>query len=506
MLRFILITFLGIPWAINAQVIKGDLTFVNTEILFINESIHGLLIAHRVYEDYNQSINQYVDLPSYQINRYGNKDLPEDIFEDPERWFYHRSPQEIYKTLLLEKRRHNDSFDAWSLMADIRNTIDFVNLKRKDLDNIIKQDDIHLMSNIQKVYVGLEEAIDHYDRVRQTVRIFEEKLRKGYLNIDIEEPQKSVYTAFIEIHYDIKKCLRDIRDDQGSEVIHSIGKIDKELNWLSVCINRLADTGQKAHLLRIRDIIGELTNDLKAYLNQEAIPLEYETFGSEYYYHNVKLLTQLNRYGNGYVSEVNNFFDQYNWSVIHLVEEPHFLKVVYPRSVPKEVLLDKSIAPNLDVKDLRKPELPDIPALVVEHVVPKETIGTGLEEDVPVEDPVIPEAPLVVVATHTIYVDSTTFELDLLDHRRKDGDRVSIYVNGEWIFKGISLEKKTQKLKLTIRPGEDNAILIRADNEGWMPPNTIGIKYVGRHGGVNNTYIKTDLRQNEVLRIEYQLR
>ncbi|MFT6807353.1 MAG: hypothetical protein ACJA01_000573 [Saprospiraceae bacterium] len=491
MLKLVLLSWLILPWTLSAQMDGDQRAYINAEILFINESIHGLLIAHRVYENYNQSINKYVDLPSYEINKYGNKDLPKDIFEDPEHWFYERSPQEIYKALLLDERRESDGLDTWPLIANIRNTGDFVNLKRQSLDAVIKKDNINEMANIQQVYTGLEEAIDQYDRVRNSIKIFESELQPLYLGIELPEPEKAIYTTLVEIHYDIKKCLRNIRKDNQSGVIQSIGKIDTEVNWLSVCINKVADTGQKANLMRIRDIIGELARDIKAYLNGGNVPQEYGAFGKGYYYHNVKLLTQVNRYGNGYVAEANAFFDKNLWPVIHFIEEPHYLKIVYPEKVPKEILFDNTIEPTLDVKSLKPQDLPEIPALVVESEIPE-------KEEIP------KEIPVIIVATHTIIVDSVTFELDLLDHKRKDGDRVSINVNGEWIFQNISLEKKTQKIKLTIKPGADNAIMIRADNEGWMPPNTVGLKYVGKSGTENNQFIKTDLRVNEVLRIEYK--
>ena len=320
------------------------------------------------------------------------------------------------------------------------------------------------------------------------------KLQPIYLGVDLPEPQKAIFTALVEIHFDIKKCLRNIRKDNQSGVIQSINKIDKEVNWLSVCINKVNDTGQKANLMRIRDIVGDLARDIKAYLNGGNVPQEYGAFGKGYYYHNVKLLTQVNRYGNGYVSEANTFFDKNRWPVIHLLEEPHYLKIIYPERVPKEILLDKTVEPTLDVKSLESQDLPEIPALVVESEIPEEEI-----------EPVPKEVPSIIVATHTIIVDSLVFELDLLDHKRKDGDRVSINVNGEWIFQNISLEKETQKIKLTVKPGFDNAIMIRAENEGWMPPNTVGVKYVSK-SGIGSQFIKTDLRENEVLRIEYKSR
>ena len=68
---------------------------LNDYVKFTNESIHGMLIVHRLLELYNQDINKYVDLEGYELNFFSNADLPQDIFEDPDQWFFDESPQLI---------------------------------------------------------------------------------------------------------------------------------------------------------------------------------------------------------------------------------------------------------------------------------------------------------------------------------------------------------------------------------------------------------------------------
>ena len=46
---------------------------LNNYVQFTNESIHGMMIAHRIFENINQKVNRSVDSPSEQINFYGNK-------------------------------------------------------------------------------------------------------------------------------------------------------------------------------------------------------------------------------------------------------------------------------------------------------------------------------------------------------------------------------------------------------------------------------------------------
>jgi len=488
--RIWLILYMVIPIQVGAQRSGSDIAYINEQILFINESVHGFLIAHRVYENFNQSINEYVDLPSHEINKYGNKDLPMDIFDDPEQWFYQRSPQSLYKELLMDARR-DQNLDTWPLIANIRNTADIINQRRLTIEQAIQNEQIHEMANVQSVYERLEESVEHYDRIGNSVSAYEEQLLANYLDIELPEKEKAVYTAIVELHFDIKRCLRSLKDEHRGGVIQSNSKIQKELNWLTACINELTDQKTQSKLLRIRDQFLAISKNIKASLAAIPIPAAYETLGREYYYHNVKLLTLLNRYGNGYVSTANKFFDDAGWAVIHLIEEPHYLKVTYPKRITKEVLLDKNIDPELDVAAL---ELPELPALE-EIVVSRDTVAA---------EKIKSEIPPVVIASHILIVDSLSFELELYDHRTKDGDLVSINVNGEWMFNNISLEKEIQRIKLSIKPGVPNVIRIRAENTGWMPPNTVGIKYRSKSGRAENQFIKQDLYENQVLEIKYK--
>jgi len=303
------------------QLSRPHVDFVNEQILFINESIHGLLVAHRIYEGYNQTINKYVDLPSFEINNYSNKDLPDNIFDDPEKWFYDRSPKSIYRALLVDKRRKEQTINNWPLIAQINTRTEFVNGDRSKIDRVINRDDISQIANVQTVYQELERAIEHYDKVREDVATFEKNLFQSYMSVDISEDKKQVYTALVELHMDVKLIVRQIRKDNQSGVIQSLSKIEKEINWLTACINKLKDSGQIAKLKNIRDLIGNLKNDVKSYVNTSKLPDEYAVFGKGYYYHNVKLLTQINRYGNGYVSAINDFFKKSRWPVIHLIED-----------------------------------------------------------------------------------------------------------------------------------------------------------------------------------------
>ena len=71
---------------------EKQLEAVNAHLSFTNEAIHGMLIVHRMLENFNQEVNKYVDLESAQVNFYGNADLPANVFLDLDHYFYETTP------------------------------------------------------------------------------------------------------------------------------------------------------------------------------------------------------------------------------------------------------------------------------------------------------------------------------------------------------------------------------------------------------------------------------
>jgi hypothetical protein len=93
-------------------------------------------------------------------------------------------------------------------------------------------------------------------------------------------------------------------------------------------------------------------------------------------------------------------------------------------------------------------------------------------------------------------------ELELWDDAAQDGDSVSIRLNDRLIVTGFPVLKQKQKLSVVLQPGE-NRLLLLADNLGSIPPNTAVMKITA---GSTKKYvrIKTDLKQNNLLLINYQ--
>jgi hypothetical protein len=99
-----------------------------------------------------------------------------------------------------------------------------------------------------------------------------------------------------------------------------------------------------------------------------------------------------------------------------------------------------------------------------------------------------------------IYVDSAEPTLEIFDHLKQDGDIISLYYNGTWIFENLSLERKPRKFILRLNPKGKNFLILHAVNEGNIPPNTIGINYTDK--GRRKRYImQSNLKTSQLVEI-----
>lgn len=100
LLFFILLQLFSYPEAPAAahESIEPPLEILNDYAEFTNECIHGLLIVHRLLENFNQELNKKIT-GGQKLNFYSNADLPKDIFEDPKHWFFVKTPYQLFLKL-----------------------------------------------------------------------------------------------------------------------------------------------------------------------------------------------------------------------------------------------------------------------------------------------------------------------------------------------------------------------------------------------------------------------
>ncbi len=97
-------------------------------------------------------------------------------------------------------------------------------------------------------------------------------------------------------------------------------------------------------------------------------------------------------------------------------------------------------------------------------------------------------------------VSSSDIQISLWDHSRKDGDIVSIYLNGEAIVAKYALEYHKRKFEIKLDPSKPNDLFLYAHNLGRFPPNTVSIEI--KDGKTSEKIIlNSDLKSCEAIMI-----
>lgn len=98
-----------------------------------------------------------------------------------------------------------------------------------------------------------------------------------------------------------------------------------------------------------------------------------------------------------------------------------------------------------------------------------------------------------------IALDQTNFKVDLYDDGDIDGDIVSVYYNGKLIVDNKKLTDKPLTLNLTTETGKvENELLIYAENEGDIPPNT-ALMIVTEGNNRTEVRVTADTKKNAVI-------
>lgn len=449
---------------------------INEYVDFTNESIHGMLIAHRLFENYNQDLNLYVDLPGHTLNFYKNSDLPADIFEDPDGWFYEVSPSRLFANTISNKYKLQTKYysDLQKIGGEIRHTTLMANQLRLSIADSINHLDLNNQDNLYGIYEQLEQAVDAFDLLQAQVLILED-LSKKILDTELPNNGNTKFKKLIQILNDIDQHAKDLvlaikREDVPALKVSlsELESVDKRLRAYSILDEGgFASTTYVLSRNRIISNISELIRNTKSYLNEEPIPSEYELYGPSYYYFNTMIVNKINRYGNGMVSAMNDMIDQLRLPLTHKLEIPHYLVVLYPNKVEKQIPVIQSSLDEID------------------------------------EAPLTLENRTIVMSDkkHQILVDEPNPTLEIFDYRKQDGDIISLNFNGDWIYQNLSLERKPRKFILKLNEKGKNFLILHAINEGSIPPNTIGINYI--HEGRKKRYImSSNLRTSQMVEIK----
>jgi hypothetical protein len=409
-----------------------------------NQNVHGLFVIQRLLELYNQEINKYVDLDSYQLNAFGNSDLPKNIFEDPKHEFYKEDqPLKIYHSL-------NQSIDPAfrSTLNNFYATTAAINDLRWDVADFMVEADFNQSENLGKMYEKLESCVSLFDQYYMHQKpIFKELLQTAKKKVINQDP-------FVELVFNYYLLTRKIMNDVRNKSISKAGKSSDILNKLSnqIISSQVPNSSNPLNIeskKRIDNNVKKFLNLYQDYINKKDVPKENSQYGSHYYYHNNKLLNRLNYSGVGVIYEFNELVKNNDLDFPILMEIPHFFKVIYPERKSKIELLSDDVEKVVEIDQAK---------LVFN--LPKTLNGREINSQ---------EIKLPKTKTSMIF--------EFYDHQLLDGDIVSINFNGEWVLKNHSLESTPFKLIVKLNGKGKNYLVVHAENEGSKPPNTVAIKY-----------------------------
>lgn len=443
---------------------------LNNYVFFANECAHGMLIVHGLLYRFNQDLNREIDMDSYQVNFYTNKDLPADIFADT--WFYDIAPYEWHK------KAKTSSSVLPPASAQVLNTLSDqlkaivvdINALRFSLENLVTAD-MNNQDNVLAVYNELERAttlFDDFHAQQQKLRI---SLDKAYGKIkpslDVEFPD---LIKMMDNSYRVSLAIMNTlhaKTDEG--IIEKIEKLDQtQINLKATSLDaynstRLLSREIQGHYKNLQSQLLKFNESTNDFYYTADVPQEYKFYGKYYYYYNKDLISKFNRFGIGIVFEINSILDYLKSDQLRYMEVPHFYQVVYPKKIEKVDHLSSS-AGTLT------------------------TLPTKLKDRE------------ITVANKSIKVDSAKVVFELYDHMIEDGDIVSINFNGDWVVESHKITSKPYELKVQLNESGKNYIILHAENVGRRPPNTMAVSYM-YNGKKKQIIMKADLNTSEMIEI-----
>lgn len=158
-------------------------------------------------------------------------------------------------------------------------------------------------------------------------------------------------------------------------------------------------------------------------------------------------------------------------------EEPVVQK---PKPAPKEIITTVAEVPEPAIETpVEQPE-----EVVVKKEVPKRMEFDGRS----------------ISYRKELEVSSEIIQINLWDHGRRDGDIVSIYVNGEAAVYKHSLDYTKKQFDIKLKKGIPNDLFLYAHNLGKFPPNTVAIEIIDGEG-IENIVLNSDLKSCEAVLI-----
>jgi WD40 repeat protein len=137
-----------------------------------------------------------------------------------------------------------------------------------------------------------------------------------------------------------------------------------------------------------------------------------------------------------------------------------------------------------------------------EEVVTEPAIDPPADTTTDTDEPEDNYENRIVEVQATYSTPSPNVRISLNDNRTIDGDIISVSVNGVWILRRYTLERRKKHLSVPLIEGE-NLIMIYAHNEGSISPNTIGVDIEGENFSERRVF-KSSLNTTAGIKIFHQ--
>ncbi len=443
-------------------------------VYMMNEAVHGLLVVQRIFENDNQTLNKYVDQESQRINFYGNEDLPKNVFEDPDHWFYAVTPYEWLESIQTrcggQKSGLNES--VLSRLRETKMLLDEINQMRFTLDDEMRKRDLNKIEEINAVFKVLEKAASQCDQLLSFRNQLQASLPAKISNLKPE--QQDLVKTLLPLYKSAEQLILAIRADNEPQVRKQLTALEvalnnfqtKRLSLLQSVVKSGGISGAKIEPVfeGIKMKVTDLIKEAKAYLGDTPFDSKYAAYGRNYYYYNVRLLSLFNKYGKGIVFEMNQLCLQANIPFQGFMELPHYVKIIYPE---KRTEVERSMVTTEKV----------------------EALPENLRNR------------RVVKRQQSIIADGLECVLEFSDNQEVDGDIVSINFNGKWIIENHPLTKEAIKIPVLLNLEGENYLLLHAENEGKTPPNTIALYYTLK-GQRKKIILNSTTKESEIIQIK----
>jgi hypothetical protein len=334
--------FLGFSIVTSAQSNDLRVKKLNEYVQFTNEAIHGNLIVLRLLESFNRTLNKYVDQPSQQLNFYGNKDLPMDVYQDDNEEFYVISPNKWYAKLSTPSNVLNkaEQDTLLAIAKELKNITVQINQLRFEIETLLKDLDLRKFENQNLVYDKLEEGVQLY----KDFHSFYLALKKEIANLTpshdytvYPETTKMLLIRLDEVYNQAHDILHKLYIKEDTEIASMIKSQQTAVDKLKeTCSNRReiykvsSSSRLGVYLGNILSKSQEAINDATAFTQSVPIPNEYMMYDKYYYYYNLSIINKFNKAGPGMVFDINQIRSLVSESLLFKFEMPHYFKVVYP--------------------------------------------------------------------------------------------------------------------------------------------------------------------------------